>query len=148
MTTPIRLLGLLMLAGVSTWAQGFVQVSSVTADPAKLDCSQSLHAKVTAQVYFSGIDTREKPVTVEVLLSPYSGNPVHNEVQIPDPRKDVELRESPGLAEFEVACAYDTRPGIVKVSATIVSAPKEIEIKSPDGENFVGTITVQERTDH
>lgn len=148
MIAAIRLLVFVMLAGVSAWTQGFVQVSSVTADPAKLDCSQNLHAKVTAQIYFSGIDTREKTVTIKILLAPYSGEPLRNSVQIPDPRRDVELRESPGLAEFDVACGYDTRPGTVKVSATIISAPKEIELKSPDGDNFVGTITIQEPKDH
>lgn len=148
MPSALKLSCFVILAGVSVCAQGFVQVSSVTADPAKLDCSKQLNTKVTAQVYFSGIDTRDKPVTISVLLSPYSGQPVNNNLQLLDPRKDVELRESPGIAEFNAACSYNTRQGVVKVSATIVSAPKGIEIKSPDGENFVGTVTIQDRADH
>ena len=141
MFTPTKILLFVLFLATNACAQ-VVQISAATAEPAKLDCSQQTTSRVTAQIAFWGFDPQNLPVTISVRLSTYSAKPVGNNVDIPIPGKDVELRQSPGITEFEVVCSAATRVGEVKFAATIVSVPSGIKVELPVNELGIAKLTI------
>ena len=142
MNTVTKVACFIFFSSMNIWSQGVVQVSSVVVEPAKLDCSQGSTARVSAQIAFYGLDSRSKPATVTVGLAIYSATPDGNKVEIIEPRRDIELRESPGLAEFKVACSADTQRGSIRLAATVVAVPAGIKVEPPEGENAVATLAI------
>ncbi len=127
--TKLITIMLLALSARHLPAQGEVQVSSLVAEPAMLDCRQHSTTKVTAQVYFTGIMTSDdgrKAVTLHLGI--YSSEPPANRLKVVGEDKTVELRVSPAVMEFEVSCSAETKSGEVTLVATISKAPAGTKI--------------------
>ena len=131
MSPRMNFLFAIAIFAANTYAQGLVQVSSVTADPPTLNCSKHSSALVDVQVYFTGVDTSRGNPAATIRLSTYSAEPSGNRLELGDQEKTVELKESPAIAHFEVSCSSETRPGEVKVAAAAIKAPAGVEIKPP-----------------
>jgi hypothetical protein len=124
----------------AAFAQGFVQVSSISVSPKTLDCAQHSTAAVQVQVYFDGIKLDEPEVIVR--LSIYSNDPPGNMLDLGEHDSEITLHQSPGLARFTIACSGETVPGKIKVAADIIAAPKGVQIARGNGDNNVVEVTI------
>jgi len=111
-------------------AKCFIQVSSVTVNPAKLHATGEPNAvSVTVQVSVAGEVPPGAVATVKLLT--YYSEPVGNNVRYDD-AQTLPLRGSPTLFEFKVHGSPDTVNGHLFVLADIQAATAGITVKDPD----------------
>ena len=140
----IKILGtcfLLSLAARTLPAQGFVQISSIRAQPEKLTCvGADGIGSVRLQVYVAGLDKDAKQSTATVELALYSTHPAESKLNIRDASQEISLAGSPAVVDFEISCNADTLPGEIALGAIISSAPEGVQIREPAREPVVRVV--------
>jgi hypothetical protein len=122
---------------------GFVQISAIESNRSELSCAAEETARVTAQIWFIGIpDLTTNPKIITVGLYESWSLPVGIKLRIDQIRKNVQLKRSPAVVEFELRCSKESHPGEIAFTAHIDEAPKGVDIKRPDPPEK-GTIKLQ-----
>jgi len=134
-----------MLSGLSQAAapvsEPYVQVSSVTVEPAAIHKSESSNtATVVVQVFVLGKVPPNPKAVIEV--GTYSSDPPNNELKYENPTRTVSLVKGVTVVKFKAETTPKTFQGKMKVAATLGGATKGINIKDSEPHDYLAELTV------
>jgi hypothetical protein len=124
-------------------AESYVQVSSVSVEPATLHKTESPNATtVVVQIFLSGQAPPNPEAIIEVGTS--SSDPPNNELKYDNPTRTVSLVKGVTVVKFKAETTPKTFQGKIKVAATLGGATKGINIKDSEPKDYIAELTVLE----
>jgi len=126
-----------------TASEAFVQVTSVTVEPATMHKTQNPNtATVIAQILLRGNAPSNPEAVVEVGTA--SSDPPNNELRYEDPTRTVALQKGVTVVKFKAESTPRTFAGKLKVAVTLGGATKGIDIKDSEPKDYIAGATILE----
>ena len=122
-------------------SEPYVQVSSVTVEPAAIHKTDSPNATaVVVQIFLLGQAPPNPKAVIE--LGSYSSDPPNNELKYENPTRTVSLVKGVTVVKFKAETTSKSFQGKIKVAATLGGATKGINVKHSEPKDYLAELTV------